>query len=60
MLFSAQQGKGGCGKSVSTACWECTRLAKVELPLCIDTDPRSIRHSLIMKTERPTAEHHGR
>uniref|UniRef100_UPI00388FDCAD conjugal transfer protein TraL n=1 Tax=Enterobacter hormaechei TaxID=158836 RepID=UPI00388FDCAD len=38
-VHSAQQGKGGCGKSVSTALLGMYKISKGELPLCIDTDP---------------------
>ncbi|EBM5962845.1 TPA: conjugal transfer protein TraL [Salmonella enterica subsp. enterica serovar 16:l,v:-] len=38
-VHSAQQGKGGCGKSVSTALLAMYKVSKGEKPVCIDTDP---------------------
>lgn len=38
-VHSSQQGKGGCGKSVSMACLAMYKFSKGEKPLCIDTDP---------------------
>ncbi|HDS7253958.1 TPA: conjugal transfer protein TraL [Escherichia coli] len=38
-VHSAQQGKGGCGKSVSMALLAMYKVSKSENPVCIDTDP---------------------
>lgn len=38
-VHSAQQGKGGCGKSVSSALLGMYKVSKGEQPICIDTDP---------------------